>query len=87
MNLIGDVFNLFNIPNLSGRSGDLYDAGFGQATSRVSQVFGSGALGHSRWRRASASDVAEARNQWMAGDQIFSPQNISFRTGRQMKRS
>jgi hypothetical protein len=42
MNLIGEVFNLFNIPNLSGRSGDLYDAGFGQATSRVSQVFGSG---------------------------------------------
>jgi hypothetical protein len=42
MNLIGEVFNLFNIPNLSGRSGDLYDAGFGRATSRVSQVFGSG---------------------------------------------
>jgi len=42
MNLIGEVFNLFNIPNLSGRSGDLYDAGFGRATSWVSQVFGSG---------------------------------------------
>jgi hypothetical protein len=42
MNLIGEVFNLFNIPNLSGRSGDLYDAGFGRATSRISQVFGSG---------------------------------------------
>jgi len=42
MNLIGEVFNLFNIPNLSGRSGDLFDAGFGRATSRVSQVFGSG---------------------------------------------
>jgi hypothetical protein len=42
MNLIGEVFNLFNIPNLSGRSGDLFDAGFGRATSRVSQGFGSG---------------------------------------------
>jgi hypothetical protein len=42
MSLIGEVFNLFNIPNLSGRSGDLYDAGFGRASSRVSQVFGSG---------------------------------------------
>jgi hypothetical protein len=42
MTLIGEVFNLFNIGNLSGRSGDLFSAGFGQATSRVSQVFGSG---------------------------------------------
>ncbi|HST09959.1 MAG TPA: carboxypeptidase regulatory-like domain-containing protein [Terriglobales bacterium] len=42
MNLIGEVFNLFNIPNLSGRSGDLLFPGFGEATSRVSQVFGSG---------------------------------------------
>jgi hypothetical protein len=40
--LIGEVFNLFNIPNLSGRSGDLLDPGFGQPTSRVTQVFGSG---------------------------------------------
>ena len=42
MNLIGEVFNLFNIPNLSGRSGDLFAAGFGRPTSRVTQVFGSG---------------------------------------------
>jgi len=40
--LIGEVFNLFNIGNLSGRSGDLAGAGFGQPTSRVTQVFGSG---------------------------------------------
>ena len=42
MTLIGEVFNLFNIGNLSGRSGDLLNPGFGQATSRVTQVFGSG---------------------------------------------
>ena len=42
MTLIGEVFNLFNTANLSGRSGDLLSAGFGQPTSRVSQVFGSG---------------------------------------------
>jgi len=40
--LIGEVFNLFNIGNLSGRSGDLAGVGFGQPTSRVTQVFGSG---------------------------------------------
>lgn len=42
MTQIGEVFNLFNTANLSGRSGDLLGAGFGQATSRVTQVFGSG---------------------------------------------
>ncbi len=42
MTLIGEVFNVFNIGNLSGRSGDLLNPGFGRATSRVSQVFGSG---------------------------------------------
>ena len=42
LTLIGEVFNLFNTANLSGRSGDLLGAGFGQATSRVTQVFGSG---------------------------------------------
>ncbi len=40
--LIGEVFNLENIGNLSGRSGDLLSGGFGQPTSRISQVFGSG---------------------------------------------
>ncbi len=42
MTLIGEVVNLFNIGNLSGRSGDLLAAGFGRPTSRVTQVFGSG---------------------------------------------
>jgi hypothetical protein len=42
MTLIAEVFNLFNVANLSGRSGDLLNPGFGQATSRVTQVFGSG---------------------------------------------
>ncbi len=42
MTVIGEAFNLFNIGNLSGRSGDLLGPGFGQATSRVDQVFGSG---------------------------------------------
>jgi hypothetical protein len=40
--LIAEVFNLFNIGNLSGREGDLTDPGFGQPRSRITQVFGSG---------------------------------------------
>jgi hypothetical protein len=40
--LIGEVFNLFNIANLSGRSGNLLNRAFGQPKSRVTQVFGSG---------------------------------------------
>ena len=40
--LIGEVFNLYNKANLSGYSGDLTSAGFGQPTSRETQVFGSG---------------------------------------------
>jgi hypothetical protein len=40
--LIGEVFNLYNAANLSGHSGDLTSAAFGQPTSRVTQVFGSG---------------------------------------------
>jgi hypothetical protein len=42
MTLIGEAFNLFNIANLSGRSGDLTSPAFGQPTSRFTQVFGSG---------------------------------------------
>jgi hypothetical protein len=42
LTLIGEVFNLFNIANLSGHSSDLLAPGFGQPTSRVTQVFGSG---------------------------------------------
>jgi Carboxypeptidase regulatory-like domain len=42
LEMIGEVFNLLNIANLSGRSGDLLSPGFGQPRSRVTQVFGSG---------------------------------------------
>ena len=42
VSLIGEVFNVFNASNLSGYSGDLTAAGFGQPTSRVTQAFGSG---------------------------------------------
>jgi hypothetical protein len=40
--LIAEVFNAYNAMNLSGHSGDLTSAGFGQPTSRGTQVFGSG---------------------------------------------
>ena len=40
--LMGEVFNVFNISNLSGYSNSLIGAGFGQPKSRVTQVFGSG---------------------------------------------
>jgi hypothetical protein len=40
--LIGEVFNLYNKANLSGYSGDLTSAAFGQPTSRATQIFGSG---------------------------------------------
>jgi hypothetical protein len=42
LTLIGEVFNLFNIANLSGRDGDVTDPGFGQPRSRLTQVFRSG---------------------------------------------
>jgi hypothetical protein len=42
LSLIGEVFNLYNAANLSGYSGDLTSPAFGQPTSRVTQVFGSG---------------------------------------------
>jgi hypothetical protein len=42
LTLICEVFNLFNVANLSGRSGDLIGPGFGQASARATQVFGSG---------------------------------------------
>jgi hypothetical protein len=42
LSLIGEVFNLYNAANLSGYSGDLTSSGFGQPTSRFTQVFGSG---------------------------------------------
>ncbi len=41
--LIGEVFNVFNVANLTGHSGNLRETtNFGQATNRVFQVFGSG---------------------------------------------
>jgi len=39
---VAEVFNLFNVANLGGFSGDLYNAKFGQATSRMNNVFGTG---------------------------------------------
>ncbi len=42
LSLIGEVFNLYNAANLLGFSGDLTSPAFGQATSRFTQVFGSG---------------------------------------------
>jgi hypothetical protein len=42
LSLIGEAFNLYNAANLSGFSGDLTSPAFGQPTSRLTQVFGSG---------------------------------------------
>jgi hypothetical protein len=42
VSLIGEVFNLYNKANLTGNSGDLTSAAFGQPTNRATQVFGSG---------------------------------------------
>jgi hypothetical protein len=43
LSFIGEVFNVYNAANLSGYSGgDLAAAGFGQPSSRATQVFGSG---------------------------------------------
>src|SRR5258708_33911699 len=42
LSIIGEVFNLYNKVNLTGYSGDLTSAAFGQPTTRATQVFGSG---------------------------------------------
>ena len=43
LTLIGEVFNVFNVANRTGWSGDLTNpSSFGRATSLVTQVFGSG---------------------------------------------
>lgn len=42
LQIIGEVFNLFNISNLGGFSGNLASPNFGQATSRAGGVFGTG---------------------------------------------
>src|SRR5262249_21195471 len=40
---LGEIFNVLNIANLTGYSGNLREtASFGQPTNRVLQVFGSG---------------------------------------------
>jgi hypothetical protein len=42
LSLIGEVFNLFNIANLDGYTGNLQSGSFGTPTTRANQVFGSG---------------------------------------------
>ena len=42
LSLLGEVFNLFNISNLTGYSGILNAPGYGQPSARVGQVFGTG---------------------------------------------
>ena len=42
LDLIGEVFNLFNVANLTGYSGVLNQLNYGQPTARAGQVFGSG---------------------------------------------
>ena len=42
LTLIGEVFNAYNAANLSGHSGNLTSAAFGQPGARFTQVFGSG---------------------------------------------
>jgi hypothetical protein len=42
LSVMGEVFNLYNKANLSNYIGDLTSPSFGQPTSRVTQVFGSG---------------------------------------------
>jgi hypothetical protein len=40
LDLIGEVFNLFNVANLTGYSGVLNQLNYGQPTARAGQVFG-----------------------------------------------
>jgi hypothetical protein len=40
--LIGEVFNLFNVSNLTGYGGTLNQAGYGQPSARAGQAFGTG---------------------------------------------
>jgi hypothetical protein len=42
VSLIGEVFNVFNVANLTGHSGVLNQPGYGQPSARVGQVFGTG---------------------------------------------
>ena len=42
LSLIGEGFNIFNIANLGGYTGNLQSTSFGIPTTRTNQVFGSG---------------------------------------------
>jgi opacity protein-like surface antigen len=42
LSLIGEVFNLFNIANMTGYSGVLNQPNYGQPSSRIGQAFGTG---------------------------------------------
>ena len=42
LTLIGEVFNLFNVANLGGYESNLTSGQFGQPSTRVGQVFGTG---------------------------------------------
>lgn len=42
LSLIGEAFNLFNVANLTGYSGVLNQANYGQPSGRAGQVFGTG---------------------------------------------
>ena len=42
LSLIGEVFNLFNVSNLTGYNGVLNQPNYGQPSARVGQVFGTG---------------------------------------------
>jgi len=42
LQLFGEGFNIFNIANLAGYSGNLLAPSFGQPTSRAGNIFGSG---------------------------------------------
>jgi hypothetical protein len=42
LRLIGEVFNLFNVANLTGYGGTLNQAGYGQPSARAGQAFGTG---------------------------------------------
>ena len=42
LSLIGEVFNLFNVANLTGYSGVLNQPSYGQPSARFAQVFGTG---------------------------------------------
>ncbi len=59
LSVIGEVFNLYNKANLTGYSGDLTSAAFGQPTSRASQVFGSGGAA-----RLAIGDKDNFLNEW-----------------------